>query len=90
MGKNFETKRTIIGSLIDHRRTLTDISNQMGLSPSTVKQHLEELKEIGMVRFVDDIHLHKCKYYELVPYMTLERCGISENGKPIVRPILAR
>jgi hypothetical protein len=45
---------------------------------------------IGMVRFVEDAHLHRHKYYELVPYMTLERCGISENGRRIVRPMLAR
>jgi DNA-binding MarR family transcriptional regulator len=88
MGKNFETKRTILKSLIDHRRTLTDISNQMGLSPSTVKQHLQELSRMGLVRFVDDAHLHHYKYYELVPYMTLERCGITENGRRIVKPMV--
>lgn len=67
MGKNFETKRAILGSLVAHRRTLTDLSHLLGLSPSTVKQHLEELRMMGMVRFVDEEHLNKFKYYEVVP-----------------------
>lgn len=67
MGKTFETKRHILESLAGHKRTLTDLSRELELSPSTVKQHLEELAMMGMVRFVDDIHLNRWKYYERVP-----------------------
>jgi hypothetical protein len=55
-----------------------------------VKQHLEELRGIGIVQFVEDTHLHRCKYYELVPFMTLRRCGFSESGRRIAQPMVAR
>ena len=67
MGKNFETKRTILASLEMHRQTLTDLSRKLGLSPSTVKQHLDELRFMGLVRFVEDMHLSRWKYYERAP-----------------------
>ncbi|MDE1865082.1 MAG: ArsR family transcriptional regulator [Candidatus Micrarchaeota archaeon] len=67
MGKNFETKQAIMQSLETHKRALTDISRELRLSPSTVKQHLEELRAMGLVRFVDDMHLNRNKYYETVP-----------------------
>jgi predicted ArsR family transcriptional regulator len=67
MGKTFETKTAILTSLETHKRTLTDISKQLSLSPSTVKQHLEELRMMGMVQFVEGTHLHRFKYYEAVP-----------------------
>ncbi len=67
MGKNFETKKEILESLAVHKRTLTDLSRQLGLSPSTVKQHLEELRALNLVRYVDEMYLHKFKYYEASP-----------------------
>jgi DNA-binding transcriptional ArsR family regulator len=53
--------------LMLHKPTLTDISRHLGKSPSTVKQHLIELQTMGMVRYVDEMHLSKFKYYECVP-----------------------
>jgi DNA-binding transcriptional ArsR family regulator len=50
-----------------NKPTLTDISRRLGKSPSTVKQHLLELQTMGMVRYVDEMHLSKFKYYECVP-----------------------
>jgi predicted transcriptional regulator len=61
--------------LMQHKPTLTDISRQLGKSPSTVKQHLNELREMGMVRHVDDTHLGKFKYYECVPPGTFKGYG---------------
>jgi predicted ArsR family transcriptional regulator len=95
MGRNFETKREIVESLVTHRRTLTDLSRYLGLTPSTVKQHLDELRAMGMVQFVDDIHLTKFKYYETVPGISLgghiDVTSTSSGRKvAIVKPILAR
>jgi DNA-binding IclR family transcriptional regulator len=67
LGKNFVTKRTILSMLMLNKPTLTDISRRLGKSPSTVKQHLLELQTMGMVRYVDEMHLSKFKYYECVP-----------------------
>lgn len=83
MGKNFETKMEIMKSLAVHKQTLTDIYRQLGLSPSTVKQHLEELRELGLVQFVEDIHLHKGKYYEAVPYANIEMLNATRHAHAI-------
>lgn len=53
--------------LMLNKPTLTDISRRLGKSPSTVKQHLIELQTMGMIRYVDEMHLSKFKYYECVP-----------------------
>ena len=95
MGKNFETKREIIESLAVHKRTLTDLSRQLGLSPSTVKQHLEELRRMGMVQFVEDMHLNRHKYYETVPGVgfggtVTMAVGPFKSRVMTIRPIMAR
>ncbi len=87
MGKNFETKKTILESLSGHSRTLTDLSRELALSPSTVKQHLQELREMGLVRFVDDVHLTKWKYYERVPsndFGNYDNVVVNQSGRRIV------
>lgn len=83
--RNLETKRTILSLLVSRKPTLTDISRHLGKSPSTVKQHLEELQASGMVRYVDEAHLGKHKYYECMP------AGSYGNVTgQYARPILAR
>lgn len=94
MGKNFQTKREILESLVVHKRTLTDLSRQLGLSPSTVKQHLEELRTLGLVRFVDDIHLNRFKYYETTPGTGFGYNKVNSallvRRKAVIRPIEVR
>ncbi len=58
-----DTRVSIIKSLGKRRKMLTELSKQLGMSPSTVKEHMESLTSAGLVRMIDDGH--KWKYYEL-------------------------
>ncbi len=64
MGKTGDTKRKIIEMLEEKHETLTDISDKLGLAPSTVSQHLQELMDSGNIRLVED-RPRKWKYYEI-------------------------
>lgn len=59
------TKDKIIESLKTRRKTLSELSSELGLSPPTVYGHLKAMEEAGIVRKVDEGR--KWKYYELVP-----------------------
>ncbi len=64
MGRTGDTKRKIVEMLEQKNETLTDISNKLGLAPSTVSQHLQELQDAGTIRLVED-RPRKWKYYEM-------------------------
>src|SRR5271155_5644312 len=64
MSKTGDTKKRIIEMLENKNETLTSISNKLGLAPSTVSQHLQELVDSGSIRLVED-RPRKWKYYEL-------------------------
>ncbi|MGA2800495.1 MAG: DUF4382 domain-containing protein [Candidatus Micrarchaeaceae archaeon] len=64
MGKTGDTKKRIYEMLEQRNKTLTDISNELGLAPSTVSQHLREMLDSGAIRFVED-RPRKWKYYEI-------------------------
>lgn len=66
MTKQWETKRKILKLLSTKTKTVTDISEELNLSHSTVSQHLQELLDIGAVREIDD-RQRKWKYYEPNP-----------------------
>ena len=59
------TKERIIRSLKIRRKTLSELSLELGLSPPTVYEHLRAMEEAGVIRKVDEGR--KWKYYELVP-----------------------
>lgn len=59
-----DTKRRIIELLDQKSKTLTDLSGKLGLAPSTISQHLQELMDWGSIRLVDD-RPRKWKYYEV-------------------------
>ena len=64
MGKTGDTKKRIYEMLGQRNKTLTDISNEIGLAPSTVSQHLQEMLDSGAIRLVED-RPRKWKYYEI-------------------------
>ena len=64
MGKTGNTKKRIYEMLEQRNKTLTDISNELGLAPSTVSQHLQEMLDSGAIRLVED-RPRKWKYYEI-------------------------
>jgi DNA-binding transcriptional ArsR family regulator len=58
-----ETRVTILKSLDRRRKMLTELSKELKMSPSTVKEHMENLCAAGLTVQMDEGH--KWKYYEL-------------------------
>jgi len=68
-----ETRVAIMKSLGRRRKTLTELSKELSMSPSTVKEHMDSLCRGGLAVLIDDGH--KWKYYEL-----------TGKGKDILNP----
>ena len=59
-----DTRIEILKRLGDeYQLTLTDLSQAMGMAPSTIKEHLERLVDVGLIRQVEGDT--KWKYYRL-------------------------
>ena len=69
-----DTRIDILKFLNTRRMTLTELSKRLGMSASTVKEHMESLSSAGLVVQMDEGH--KWKYYEL-----------TGRGKDIVNPV---
>jgi len=67
MSKPMKTKKAILRLLSDRSKTLTDISEELELAPSTVSQHLVELKTLGAIHQIENTHVRKWKYYTVSP-----------------------
>ncbi|MFH1789287.1 MAG: winged helix-turn-helix domain-containing protein [Candidatus Altiarchaeota archaeon] len=68
-----DTRIEILKRLSEHKETLTDISEAMKLSPSTVKEHLDKLVQAGLIEQIEADT--KWKYYRL-----------TRKGENIIRP----
>ena len=68
-----DTRVSLLKSLDQRRKMLTELSKELGMSPSTVKEHMDSLKKAELVSLKDDGH--KWKYYEL-----------TRKGKNILHP----
>jgi DNA-binding transcriptional ArsR family regulator len=68
-----DTRISILKSLDRRRKMLAELSKELGMSPSTVKEHMDSLRHAGLVVLKDDGH--KWKYYEL-----------TRDGKSILHP----
>jgi DNA-binding transcriptional ArsR family regulator len=68
-----DTRISILKSLDVRRKMLAELAKELGMSPSTVKEHMESLRKAGLVILKDDGH--KWKYYEL-----------TRSGKNILHP----
>lgn len=62
MGKEGNTKKKIFEIIKRKSSTLTDISRELELAPSTVSQHLQEMTASGMISQVEGNR--KWKYYQ--------------------------
>jgi len=71
------TRIAILKSLDERRKMLAELSKELRMSPSTVKEHMDSLKKSGLVEVKDDGH--KWKYYEL-----------TRSGKGILHPEYTR
>ena len=69
-----DTRVSILKSLDRRRKMLTELSKQLGMSPSTVKEHMESLTKADLVVMIDDGH--KWKYYEL-----------TRKGESVLHPV---
>ena len=58
-------KGKILKLLEEGDKRLSDIYPELGLSPATVSQHLKELKEMHLIREVENSHFKNMKYYTL-------------------------
>ncbi len=68
-----DTRVDILKKIAERKLTLTDLSGDMGMSPSTIKEHLDRLVEVGLIE--PDERGMKWKYYTL-----------TEKGRNIVSP----
>jgi len=71
MSRTFETKRKILELLKGGSKTPTDLSNTLKLSPSTISQHLKELRESGRIDEFQDEHFHNIKHYAISQNMSM-------------------
>lgn len=58
-----DSRVRILKSLKQRRKTLSELAQEMGMSVSGIKEHLEMLESADLVKKIDDGH--KWKYYEL-------------------------
>lgn len=65
LSKIFETKKKILALLKENNMTITELSQQLGLSTQTVGQHIAELQEMGAIEKIDSEHFKKLKIYKV-------------------------
>ena len=63
MSKTFETKGKILDILKEGAKTPAEIGRIIKLSPSTISQHLKELREAGRIEEFTDEHFKNIKYF---------------------------
>lgn len=63
MSKTFETKSKILDILKQGAKTPAEIGRTLNLSPSTISQHLKELRESGRIEEFTDEHFKNIKYF---------------------------
>ncbi|HVA82716.1 MAG TPA: winged helix-turn-helix domain-containing protein [Candidatus Aquilonibacter sp.] len=91
MGRTGSTKNSILGLIAKKERTLSEISEELSLSPSTVSQHLHELEAStvsqhlheleadGAIVQIDNPHVRKWKYYKLMD--NIDNVSTASTGK---------
>ena len=77
MSKTGRTKKTIVDMLTKKPLTLSDLSTELGLAPSTVKQHLEELEFMGAIEPIENRFIKKWKYYRVNPGFEFNKESLS-------------
>ncbi len=88
MTRNGATKSRILRMIAQKDKTLSDISRELRLAPSTVSQHLQELKDMGAVREAENEHIKKWKYYKLNPDFNSEGLAAEESVSEKIRQSL--
>jgi DNA-binding transcriptional ArsR family regulator len=82
MGRTWETKMRILRSLSECPKTSSTLAVEIGVSPSTMSQHLKELLEMGKVEVWVDEHFRSIRHYGLA------RTEVTGPVIPQVAPML--
>ncbi|HHQ44647.1 MAG TPA: ArsR family transcriptional regulator [Candidatus Altiarchaeales archaeon] len=69
-----DTRVNILKSIHDRKKTISDLAEEFGMSPSTIKEHVDKLVEAGLIEYLD--RGTKWKYYVL-----------TRKGEKIVSPV---
>ncbi len=80
MSKIGKTKKDILNHLSKKRLTLSELSEQLELSPSTIKQHLEELETAGAIEPIPNEFIKRWKYYRVNPDFNMDNAPTDVNG----------
>jgi DNA-binding transcriptional ArsR family regulator len=67
VSKTWQTKKKILKLISKGVRTPGEISDKLGLAPSTVSEHIDELERMGAVKQKGNPFIKKWKYYEPNP-----------------------
>ncbi|MCL4404671.1 winged helix-turn-helix domain-containing protein [Candidatus Marsarchaeota archaeon] len=65
MSKYGKTKSEMLRLISQRKDTLSAISAELNLAPSTVSKHLDELQELGAIRLVESEYAKKWKHYRI-------------------------
>jgi hypothetical protein len=84
MGKSWHTKKKILKFIGKTTKTPGEISDSLGLAPSTVSEHLDGLESAGAVTQVDNPYVKKWKYYRVNPNFDMDNAKKAGNGMPLI------
>src|SRR5271157_2870730 len=87
MSKTLETKDKILKMLKAEKKTVSELSVELGLSKATISQHLQELKGIGVVEEADNHYFRRLKYYQIRPGTEISS-GRAVAGSSILKAAL--
>ena len=71
MSKTFETKSKILDILRQGAKTPAELGRTLALSPSTISQHLKELREAGRIEEFTDEHFKNIKYFRRLEHPSI-------------------
>lgn len=80
MSKTWNTKRRILKLLSKRQMTMSELSTELGLVPSTVSQHIEYLRNVGAITEIDNPYVKKWRYYRANPDFNIDSFLIGGHG----------
>ncbi len=89
MSKTLETKKKIIKLLGERHMTLSELSEKLELSPSTIEQHLKELEGQNAIKSIDDPYIKKWKYYTISDDAADGKTGMTTKQKVFTTLLLS-
>jgi DNA-binding transcriptional ArsR family regulator len=85
MTKSGQTKKKILKLIGKNTKTPGEISEKLGLAPSTVSEHMDELEQMGAIERVDNPYVKKWKYYKLNQNFDAERIAKPKETSGMIK-----